>query len=217
MGLREKLFKDIKIKNCIIAVLSSTFLAFGLYHVHSLSGVTEGGVIGLNLLLEHWFGISPSVTNFVANVICYALGWKILGRIFLVYSGIATVSFSVHDRIFEQFEPLWPQLYNMPLVASVVGAIFVGVGAGACVRIGGAISGDDALAMGVSHLTGLKVQWVYLISDLVVLVLSISYIPLKRIGYSLLTVIISGQLIGIIQDFDINKLRSGQRDPRQPD
>ena len=174
MGLREKLFKDIKIKNCIIAVLSSTFLAFGLYHVHSLSGMTEGGVIGLNLLLEHWFGISPAVTNFVANVICYALGWKILGRIFLVYSGIATVSFSVAYRIFEQFEPLWPQLYNMPLVASVVGAIFVGVGAGACVRIGGAISGDDALAMGVSHLTGLKVQWVYLISDLVVLMLSIS-------------------------------------------
>ena len=217
MGLREKLFKDIKIKNCIIAVLSSTFLAFGLYHVHSLSGVTEGGVIGLNLLLEHWFGISPSVTNFVANVICYALGWKILGRIFLVYSGIATVSFSVAYRIFEQFEPLWPQLYNMPLVASVVGAIFVGVGAGACVRIGGAISGDDALAMGVSHLTGLKIQWVYLISDLVVLMLSISYIPLKRIGYSLLTVLISGQLIGIIQDFDISKLRSSQGDPRQSD
>ena len=105
----------------------------------------------------------------------------------------------------------------MPLVASVVGAIFVGVGAGACVRIGGAISGDDALAMGVSHLTGLKVQWVYLISDLVVLMLSISYIPLKRIGYSLLTVIISGQLIGIIQDFDISKLRSRQGDPRQSD
>ena len=207
MGLGEKLFKDIKIKYCIIAVLSSTFLAFGLYHIHSLSGVTEGGVIGLNLLLEHWFNISPAVTNFVANVICYALGWKILGRIFLVYSGIATVSFSVAYRIFEQFDPLWPQRYNMPLVASVAGAIFVGVGAGACVKIGGAISGDDALAMGVSHVTGLKVQWVYLISDMIVLGLSISYIPLKRIGYSLLTVIISGQLIGIIQDFDINKFQ----------
>lgn len=188
-------------------MLSSTFLAFGLYHIHSLSGVTEGGVIGLNLLLEHWFNISPAVTNFVANVICYALGWKILGRIFLVYSGIATVSFSVAYRIFEQFDPLWPQLYNMPLVASVAGAIFVGVGAGACVKIGGAISGDDALAMGVSHVTGLKVQWVYLISDMIVLGLSISYIPLKRIGYSLLTVIISGQLIGIIKDFDINKFQ----------
>ena len=26
-------------------MLSSAFLAFGLYHIHSLSGVTEGGVI----------------------------------------------------------------------------------------------------------------------------------------------------------------------------
>lgn len=208
------MFKDIKIKYCIIAVLSSTFLAFGLYHIHSLSGVTEGGVIGLNLLLEHWFNISPAVTNFVANVLCYTLGWKILGRIFLIYSGIATVSFSVAYHIFEQFDPLWPQLYNMPLVASVVGALFVGIGAGACVKIGGAISGDDALAMGVSHVTGLKVQWVYLISDMIVLGLSVSYIPLKRIGYSLLTVIISGQLIGIIQDFDFGKLLGKKKEKK---
>ena len=48
------LFKDIRIKYCIVALLSSAFLAFGLYHVHALSGVTEGGVIGLNLLLDHW-------------------------------------------------------------------------------------------------------------------------------------------------------------------
>ena len=45
------MFRDIRIKDCIVAVLSSAFLAFGLYHVHALSGVTEGGVIGLNLLV----------------------------------------------------------------------------------------------------------------------------------------------------------------------
>ena len=42
-------------------VLGSAILAFGLYNVHSISGVTEGGVLGLTLLLEHWFGISPSI------------------------------------------------------------------------------------------------------------------------------------------------------------
>ena len=31
------------------------------------------------------------------------------------------------------------------------------------------------------------------------LVLSLTYIPLRRIGYSLLTVLISGQLIGLVQ------------------
>ena len=41
----------LKAKNCVIAALSSAFLAFGLYHVHSFSGVTEGGVLGMTLLL----------------------------------------------------------------------------------------------------------------------------------------------------------------------
>lgn len=36
--------------------------------------------------------------------------------------------------------------------------------------------------------------WVYLMTDLIVLGLSISYIPLTRIGYSILTVILSGQI-----------------------
>ena len=190
---------EIKIKYCIVAVLSSAFLAFGIYHVHSISGVTEGGVIGLNLLLNHWFHISPSITNFIANVICYALGWKILGRKFIIYSAVATVGFSVFYSIFELFDPFWPQLANTPLLASIIGAIFVGVGTGICVRVGGAVSGDDALAMSVSHVFHLKVEWAYLISDITVLALSLSYIPITKIGYSVLTVIISGQIIGFIQ------------------
>lgn len=193
------MFQDIRIRDCVITVLSSTFLAFGLYHVHNFSGVTEGGIIGLTLLLEHWFQISPAITSFVANVIFYLLGWKLLGRKFIIYSAIATVSFSLSYGIFEQFDPLWPQLYHYPLLASIVGALFVGIGAGLCVRIGGAVSGDDALAMCLAHATPLKVEQAYLISDLIILVLSISYIPLSRIGYSLLTVILSGQIIGVIQ------------------
>ena len=53
--------------------------------------------------------------------------------------------------------------------------------------------------MSLNPLTNIPIQWLYLISDLLVLGLSLSYIPVKRIGYSLLTVILSGQLIGWIQ------------------
>ena len=38
-------------------------------------------------------------------------------------------------------------------------------------------------------------------SDLIVLVMSLSYIPVRRIGYSLFTVLLSGQVIGFIQNF----------------
>ena len=195
----------LKPKNCLIALLGSCILAFGLYHIHSFSQVTEGGQLGLTLLLQHWFSISPAVTNFVANVICYLLGWKLLGRKFIIYSAVATVSFSVSYWIIEQFPPLWPQLADMPLLAALVGAVFVGIGCGFCVKVGGAVSGDDALAMCISHTLRINIQWAYLITDLTVLGLSLTYIPVTKIAYSLLTVLLSGQIIGWIQKLPFAK------------
>lgn len=197
----KEALKNITLKKCAITLLGSFILAFGLYHVHSISGVTEGGVLGATLLLEHWTGISPALTGGIMNVLCYVLGWKLLGKEFIAYSALATVGFSGMYKICEQFPHLWPGLADMPLVAALVGALFVGVGAGLCVRVGGAPSGDDALAMSISHATGWKIQWVYLLSDLIVLVMSLSYIPVRRIGYSLFTVLLSGQVIGFIQNF----------------
>ena len=198
----KEALKNITLKNCAITLLGSFILAFGLYHVHSISGVTEGGVLGATLLLEHWTGISPALTGGIMNVLCYVLGWKLLGKEFIAYSALATAGFSGTYKICEQFPHLWPGLADMPLVAALVGALFVGVGAGLCVRVGGAPSGDDALAMSISHATGWKIQWVYLLSDLIVLVMSLSYIPVRRIGYSLFTVLLSGQLIGFVQNFN---------------
>ena len=203
-------FPKLKKSSCIIAFLASALQAFGMYNIHALSGVTEGGIFGLILLLHHWTGLSPAVSSFVLNAGCYALGWKTLGRAFIGYSLAAACGYSVGYGIWEQFPPLWPQITQMPLLAAAAGALFIGVGAGLCVRVGGATSGDDALAMSLSHLTKIPIQWLYLISDLLVLALSLSYIPLKRIGYSLLTVILSGQIIGWIQRFP-EKTGAGQK------
>ena len=90
-----------------------------------------------------------------------------------------------------------------PLLAALAGAIFVGVGVGLCVLSGGAPSGDDALAMSLSHRTRLNLSWIYLVSDLSVLALSLTYIPFSRIIYSLLTVVLSGQIIGWMQKIPI--------------
>lgn len=186
-------------KNCLMIVLGSAILAFGLYNVHSISGVTEGGVLGLTLLLEHWFGISPSISGLVLNGACYVLGLTLLGKEFILYSIIAGGGFSLFYAIFERFPPLWPQIAQMPLAASVAGAAFVGVGVGLCIRANAAPTGDDSLALSLSHHFKIGIQWVYLLGDLIVLALSLTYIPFSKIIYSLFTVVLSGQLIGLIQ------------------
>lgn len=188
-----------KIRNCVITFLSAAFLAFGMYNVHSISGITEGGVLGAVLLIQHWLHISPALSSLVLNGLCYLLGWRTFGKSFLIYSVVSALGYSLSYSICELFPPIYPQIAQMPLAAAIAGSIFVGVGCGICVRIGAAPSGDDALSMSVSKLTGVPIQWVYLISDLIVLGLSLTYIPLKKIVYSLLTVLLSGQIIGLFQ------------------
>lgn len=182
-----------------LILLSSAVQAFGIYNIHALADVTEGGVIGLTLLLEHWLHISPAYSSFVLSGLCYLWGWRLMGREFILRSAVAIGGFSAFYRVFEMYPPLWPALAARPLLAAVIGAVFVGVTAGVCVRLGGALGGDDALAMSVVHLTKLRVEQVYLVTDLTVLFFSASYIPTKKLLCSLLTVLLSGQIAGWIQ------------------
>ena len=186
------------IKKVCMVLLGSAVQAFGLYNIHAVSGVTEGGILGLTLLLWQWFEVSPAVSSIVINGLCYLFGFFVLGRGFILYSAISGIGFSVIYRVLEIWPPIYPGIADMPFAAAVLGALFIGVGVGLCVRVGAAPGGDDALAMSVNKLTGMKLSSFYLVSDIIVLGLSLSYIPLSRIMWSLLTVVLSGQIIDII-------------------
>ena len=196
--LNARLSKENR-KGFFCILIGTAVLSFGLYNIHSFADVTEGGVLGLTLLLAHHFGISPAWSGLVLNMVCYLIGVRSLGKRFLVRSLIAGVLFSVFYAIFERFDPIFPCIGEHPLLAAVAGGIFVGVGVGLCVLAESAPSGDDALAMSLSHIFRIDIQWIYLLTDLSVLLLSLTYIPLSRIFYSLITVILSGQIIGWMQ------------------
>ncbi len=195
----QAISKQIRVSSLGLALFGSCILAFGLYQIHSVSQVTEGGVLGLTLFFEHWLNISPALSGFVLNVLCYCIGFRALGKMFLFYSAVSGMGFCAFYGLFECFPRLYPEIANYPLVAAMAGAVFIGIGAGLCVLVGGAPSGDDALAMTLAAKTRISIQMAYLISDLTVLALSLTYIPIERLVYSLLTVVLSGQIIGIIQ------------------
>ena len=199
------MFRSLTFKSVCLSLLGSAILAFGLYNVHAFSGVTEGGQLGLTLLLDHWFHISPAFSTAVINVICYWIGWKSLGKSFIAHSAVATGGFSLIYWICQQFPPLWPDLANYPLAAAVLGACFVGLGCGLCVRVGGAACGDDGLAMSISDKLNIKIEHVYFFFDFTILTLSLTYIPIGRILYSLVTVMISSKIVGLVQRFPFPK------------
>ena len=61
------MFPKIKLTNCLILFLASAFQAFGMYNIHALADITEGGVLGAVLLIEYWLHVSPAVSSFLLN------------------------------------------------------------------------------------------------------------------------------------------------------
>lgn len=197
-GLRETI-RQLEGKKIILVLAGSLIQAVGICNIHAYSEVTEGGGLGLTLLIYHWTGISPAITSLLLNAGCYLLGWRMLGKTFLAYSAVSVCCYSLCYSLLERFAPLWPGLIASPLWCALLGAVFVGVGAGLSVLGGGAPAADDALAMSLNKRYGWNIQNIYLVSDLAVLLISLTYIPFRRIAYSLLTVILSGQIVGWIQ------------------
>lgn len=185
----------------VYILLGAFILAFGMYNIHSRTIITEGGIWGIELLLDHWFGLSPAVTAPFLDGTCYLLGVVFLGKEFILKSLVGTLGYSAFYAVLEQFPPLLPDLNSVPLAAAVIGAIFVGIGAGIVVRQGGACAGDDALALAISQKLKCKISTAYLSTDMTVLLLSLSYIPFRQIFYSLITVLLSGWIIEKVQNF----------------
>ncbi|HIU67525.1 MAG TPA: YitT family protein [Candidatus Caccomorpha excrementavium] len=186
----------------LLSILAGTaVISFGIYNIHRRTNITEGGIFGMLLLLNHWFGLSASLLSPILDFCCYLLGFRFLGRDFLKLSVFASVCLAGFFRLWELIPPLLPDLSASPLTAAILGSLFVGIGSGLIVRQGASGSGDDALALVLSRLMRCRISRAYLITDLSVLALSLSYIPLSRIAYSLVTVILSSLLIDFVQNF----------------
>ena len=197
----RRLLEGITFRRLGLIVLGAMIATFGIHNIHQQTGITEGGVIGLMLFLEHWLGISPAFITPVLDLTCYLLAFKYLGGRFIKISALSTLSVSLFYKLWEQFPPMLPDLSGHPLMAALAGALFVGVGVGIIVRQGGSSGGDDALALTISRVSGWRLARCYLFTDLVVLFLSLSYIPVTRIAFSLITVTLSSWLIDRVQDF----------------
>lgn len=205
----KKLTEGITVRKVLIIMLGAMISSFGIYNIHQRTGITEGGILGLMLLIEHWLKFSPAYITPVLDVACYALAFKFLGFDFIKISVISTLCVSGFFKIWEQFPPMLPDLTAHPLIAAVLGSLFVGIGVGLIIRQGGSAGGDDALALTISNVLHWRISRSYLFTDLVVLLLSLTYIPVSRIAFSLITVTISSYLIDWVQNFKLHPKTEG--------
>ena len=110
----KKIVSAFTLKRLFWLVLGTAILSFGIHNIHQRAAITEGGVIGLVLLMNHWLGIPASIASPLLDFVCYALAFKFLGLDFILTAAVASVSLAGFYRLWESFPPMLPNLTPWP-------------------------------------------------------------------------------------------------------
>ncbi|WP_059052325.1 YitT family protein [Paenibacillus senegalimassiliensis] len=179
----------------LMMLAGSCLLAFTYYHINFQNGLSEGGFVGLALLGKYLFGLPPALTIILLDLPVMALACWLKGYKFVVYTLVASVSFSLVYDLCERYSPLTMNMQdNLPLAALLSG-LLTGFGAGLVLRAGAASGGDDILSMMLSQWSGLKIGTVFVLMDAVVLTISLLFLPFKETMFTIMAIVIAGKVI----------------------
>ncbi|MDO4378878.1 MAG: YitT family protein, partial [Erysipelotrichia bacterium] len=120
-NIYEKLIEGFTWKKILWIAVGAMIYSFGIHNIHQRTDITEGGIIGLMLLVEHWLRISPAYITPALDFICYLLAFKFLGTRFIKVSAVSTLFVSGFYKIWELFPPMLPDLSAYPLIAAILG------------------------------------------------------------------------------------------------
>lgn len=134
-SLREKTLSYVQILlGCLIGGA-----AYPLFLVPN--GIAPGGLTGIATIFNYLWKWPVGVTSMALNLPLFVIGWKAMGRVFVFRSLIATILFSACIDLM-QFPPLTDDI----LLATVYGALVLGLGIGLIMRGGATTGGSDMIA-----------------------------------------------------------------------
>ena len=106
------------------------------------NGIAPGGLTGIATIFNYLWKWPVGVTSMALNLPLFIIGWKSMGRVFVFRSLIATIFFSACIDLM-QFPPLTDDI----LLATVYGALTLGLGIGLIMRGGATTGGSDMIAL----------------------------------------------------------------------
>ncbi|RAJ87313.1 uncharacterized membrane-anchored protein YitT (DUF2179 family) [Chitinophaga dinghuensis] len=185
------------VKNLLLIILGAFIFAVGINYLAIPNKLSEGGVIGLTIVTYYYFGWSPGITNLIANIILFVVGYKVLDKRTMLYTVLGVIFCSLFLYLTEH--PLIPITQNT-LLAAIFAGLLVGIGIGLVFLSGGTTGGSAILARLVNKLTGMSLGNSMLIFDIVVILISSSIIGIEKTMYTFIAVYIGARTVDFIVD-----------------
>nr|WP_269152931.1 YitT family protein [Staphylococcus chromogenes] len=177
-----------------MVVIGSFIFAAGVNAFVISGDLGEGGVTGLAIILYYAFHISPAWTNFIVNAVLIAVGYKFLSKRSMYLTILATVLISIFLSL---TEPWHVQTDNI-LVNAIFGGSAVGLGIGIIILAGGTTAGTTILAGIANKYLDVSTPYALLFFDVIVVLISLTVIPLDRVLVTLISLYIGTKVIDFV-------------------
>ena len=158
--------------------------------------ILDGGVVGVSMIVSQLTGLPLGVLTIVLNVPFMIVGYKRLGRRFLIKAIYAMIMFSIFLGVFEDMKAVTEQ----EILVVVFGGVLLGVGVGLILRHGGCLDGTEIVAMLMSHKTEFSVGQIVLFFNIIIYGVAGFLFGPDRALYSLLTYFITSKIIDMVEN-----------------
>lgn len=180
----------------LMITIGAIIAAFSLERFLVPNTILDGGVTGISIIINNLSNIPLSMLIIIINIPFLIIGYKNLGKAFLIKGGYGMFIYSFMIDFFKRYKPITEE----PLLAVVFGGVFLGIGVGLVLKNGGCMDGTESLSILINKKTNISVgQIIFLINILIYSVAGILF-GWDRTMYSLLTYFISYKIIDTIED-----------------
>lgn len=181
-------------RNAALIAAGILSAGLGLHGFLQPSGLIDGGVTGVSMLLSTVTGWPLAVLIPLVNLPFVAVGYRHLGRAFAVRSAIAIAGLALALALIH-----FPTVTNDRVLDAVFGGFFLGAGIGLAVRGSAVLDGTEIVALLVSrHSSMIKVGDVILSFNVALFLIAMAVLGVERALYSILTYIAAARTLDFI-------------------
>lgn len=183
----------------ILLFTGAVIAAAGLEIFLVPNNIIDGGIVGISIISSHLSGIPIGIFTFVLNIPFLFIGYKQIGKTFVISSLFSITVFSIFTMIFYPVAGLT----NDVLLASVFGGIVLGAGVGLILRNGGSLDGTEIIAIILTRNTMLSVGQIVMGFNIVIFSCAALVLGWDRALYSMLAYFVAHKSIDIVvEGFD---------------
>ena len=158
--------------------------------------ILDGGITGISIIIYKLFQVPLWLLVIVINIPFIFIGYKNLGKNFLIRTLISMISFAFFLSFFELVKPFTEEI----LLATVFGGALYGLGVGIVIHFGGCVDGTESVAIVISKKTSFSVGQIVLMFNLIIFAVAGFIFGFDRAMYSLLTYIITFKVIDFVSE-----------------